>query len=103
MKNAIFWDVTPCGSCKTPTFRKNIASIMRRDESFHPDDGGDALLRNVYYKSHTASQSRRRHPSTYMLIVQTLTTTNTKHMLLEECKFINIERVFSEYVELYFI
>jgi hypothetical protein len=40
MKNGVFWDVTPCGSCKN-----------RR----YPDDGGAKFLRNVgSYKRHTA-------------------------------------------------
>jgi hypothetical protein len=25
MKNPVFWDVTPCGSCKEPTFRRNVS------------------------------------------------------------------------------
>jgi hypothetical protein len=28
MKNAVFWDVTPCGSCKTEDVEKSIASII---------------------------------------------------------------------------
>jgi hypothetical protein len=37
VKNTVFWDVTPCGSCKKPV------------------DGGAELLRNVgFCKSHTA-------------------------------------------------
>jgi hypothetical protein len=37
MKNSVFWDVTPCGSCthgvtsqKTPFFRLNILLISRK-------------------------------------------------------------------------
>jgi hypothetical protein len=29
-KNGVFWDVTPCGSCKNPTFRRNLACSVRR-------------------------------------------------------------------------
>jgi hypothetical protein len=29
MKNAVFWDVTPCGSCKNRQFGGRIASIIR--------------------------------------------------------------------------
>jgi hypothetical protein len=40
MKNGVFWDVTPCGSCKS---------------RLSPDEGGAKFLRNVgSYKSHTA-------------------------------------------------
>jgi hypothetical protein len=43
VKNSVFWDVTPCGTCR-----------IRRD-SYHPEDGGDMFLRNVgSYKNHTA-------------------------------------------------
>jgi hypothetical protein len=28
-KNAAFWDVTPCGSCKNRRFEKRIASIIK--------------------------------------------------------------------------
>jgi hypothetical protein len=40
MKNAVFWDITPCGSFTS---------------SCHPDDGGTKFLRNIVsYKIHTA-------------------------------------------------
>jgi hypothetical protein len=29
MKNALFWDVTPCASCMNRRFEENIASIIR--------------------------------------------------------------------------
>jgi hypothetical protein len=29
MKNAVFWDVTPCGSCKTDVSEKLSASFIR--------------------------------------------------------------------------
>jgi hypothetical protein len=45
LKNAIFWDVTPCGSC-------------------HPDNEGDTFLAKVdSYKIHTAQHRRTRHSS----------------------------------------
>jgi hypothetical protein len=30
-KKAVFWDVTPCGSCKNIVSEKRIASIIRVD------------------------------------------------------------------------
>jgi hypothetical protein len=59
MKNAVFWDVTLCGSCKTDVSEERIASIIRvarigalvtlfLARRFF-------LMRNVAsYKSHTA-------------------------------------------------
>jgi hypothetical protein len=29
MKNAVFWDITPCGSCKDRHFEERIASIIK--------------------------------------------------------------------------
>jgi hypothetical protein len=29
MKNAVFWDVTPCGSCKNRVLDEHIASSIR--------------------------------------------------------------------------
>jgi hypothetical protein len=29
MKNAIFWDVTQCGSCKTDVSKERSASVIR--------------------------------------------------------------------------
>jgi hypothetical protein len=29
MKNAIFWEVTPCGSCKNLRFGESVASIIK--------------------------------------------------------------------------
>jgi hypothetical protein len=29
MKNAVFWDVTPCKSCKTDVWEEYIASIIK--------------------------------------------------------------------------
>jgi hypothetical protein len=73
MKNVVFWDVTPCDSCRKRRFRGSIASnirverlselgtmlaassnrIMLRRNNIHPDDGGDNFLRNVgSYKVH---------------------------------------------------
>jgi hypothetical protein len=41
-------------------FRRSIANVFVH--YFHPEDGGDTLLRNVgSYKIHTASHSIRRH------------------------------------------
>jgi hypothetical protein len=74
MKNAVFWNVRPCGSCKN-TFRMNVSSLLRgtgisdlgttlvvvsngrtqRRNTCHPEDGGATFLRNIgSYKSHTA-------------------------------------------------
>jgi hypothetical protein len=38
MKNFVFWDVMPCGSCKNSRFEGT---------SCHPDEGGTKFLRNV--------------------------------------------------------
>jgi hypothetical protein len=61
MKNAVFWDVTPCGSCKNDIWEGRsvfIIKVTRIDEladSFPADDKGDTFLRNVgTNKSHTA-------------------------------------------------
>jgi hypothetical protein len=55
MKNGVFWDVTPCDSCKNRRFDT---------DSCHPGDGGAKFLRNVCsHKSHTAQHPRRRHSS----------------------------------------
>jgi hypothetical protein len=32
MKNGVFCDITPCGSCK-PTFRKNLAPLYQGDKN----------------------------------------------------------------------
>jgi hypothetical protein len=78
MKNAIFWDVTLCGSCKdrlSEELSASFVSVTRIGElgttlavtrnrrtlrcseftdSCHPDEGGAKFLRNVgSYKSHT--------------------------------------------------
>jgi hypothetical protein len=73
MKNAIFWDVSQCGSCNDVSeeyiasiIRVNISNELRRTlgvtsstGSFHPDGGSDTLFRNVSsYTSHTVSYSR---------------------------------------------
>jgi hypothetical protein len=29
MKNAVFWDVTPCGTCKNDVSEQRIAPIIR--------------------------------------------------------------------------
>jgi hypothetical protein len=29
MRNVVFWDVMPCGSCKTDVSEEHIASIIR--------------------------------------------------------------------------
>jgi hypothetical protein len=43
MKNGVFWDVTPCGSCNNRRFGGNLRVL-------HPDEGGAKLLRNVGFK-----------------------------------------------------
>jgi hypothetical protein len=41
-----------------------ITEALWFTDPFHPDDGGDMFLRNVYsYKSHTASLPRRPYSS----------------------------------------
>jgi hypothetical protein len=75
MKNVVFWDVTPCGSCKNWFSEELSASLIRVTiigelgttldvtssrrtqftDSCHPNEGGAKVLRNVgYYKNNTA-------------------------------------------------
>jgi hypothetical protein len=62
MKNAVFLDVKPCGSCEDRGFGGTHLLVATY---FLPDDGGDTFLRNVgSYKSHMASHTRREHSST---------------------------------------
>jgi hypothetical protein len=89
MKNAVFWDVTPCRSCVNRRFRgtqrlhlqgrkirQRGASVSRWQSAvtcsscflahgfFYPEDGGDTFFRNVgSHKMYTASHPRRRHSS----------------------------------------
>jgi hypothetical protein len=65
MKNGVFWDVTPCGSCKRDVSEELSASFIRvtiigelatdaRCEEI-TSEGGAKFLRNVgSCKSHTA-------------------------------------------------
>jgi hypothetical protein len=73
MKNGVFWDVTPCDSCKNRRFEELSAFFIRVTRigqlgttlalTSNPD-GGAKFLRNVgSYKSHTAQHPRRRHSS----------------------------------------
>jgi hypothetical protein len=59
MKNGVFCDITPCGSCTNLIFLRSLrrllvtASVVPRRR--FPDEGGAKILRNVgSYKSHTA-------------------------------------------------
>jgi hypothetical protein len=89
MKNAVFWDMAPRGSCKNRRFRgkhrrhirvKRISKIgttsissqrasidsitanLSHADSFDPDDGGDTFLRKIGpYKCQTPSHPRRWH------------------------------------------
>jgi hypothetical protein len=77
IKNAVFWDVIPCGSCRNRRFggtyrfhhqgeRNRRARNVR--SNLHPQDGGDSFLRNFgSYNSYMASHPRRRHPSQALL------------------------------------
>jgi hypothetical protein len=65
-KNAIFWNVTPCGCSKNRRFGGKhrihhqvsllvTANTIQSSYFFHLVDGGDTLIRNVRsYKSHTS-------------------------------------------------
>jgi hypothetical protein len=46
IKNAVFWDVMLCGSCKNNVSEERIASVIKvtRIGKHHPDDGGNMLL-----------------------------------------------------------
>jgi hypothetical protein len=67
MKNCVFWDVTPCGSCKNQRFggtqsllhrggkNRELVTTLAVTDSCHPDEGGAMFPRNVsYYNSHMA-------------------------------------------------
>jgi hypothetical protein len=55
MKNAVFWDVTPCDSCKNRRFGGayglrhqddkicELGTMLQFADSCHPDDGGDMI------------------------------------------------------------
>jgi hypothetical protein len=38
MKNSVFWDVTPCGSCKNRSFGELSAPIIRVMEALSPSE-----------------------------------------------------------------
>jgi hypothetical protein len=71
MKNAVLWDVAPCGSCKSRHFRgtcclhvSNCPKLFLARVYFNPEDGGDKFLLNIgFYKTHTAPHPRRRNSS----------------------------------------
>jgi hypothetical protein len=46
MKNGVFWDVTPCGSCKNHSVRQLLvtANVVPSSPVRHPDDGGAKFL-----------------------------------------------------------
>jgi hypothetical protein len=64
MKNAVFWDVAPIGSCRNSHFRGTYPTdsllaiyygFSSLTDFFYPEDGGDMFLRNVgSYKTHKA-------------------------------------------------
>jgi hypothetical protein len=83
IKNAVFWDGVPCGSCQNRRFggprlhlqggkdqrtRNSVRSLLVTANAFpsslftlHPEDGGDTFPRNVgSSKTHTAPHPRRR-------------------------------------------
>jgi hypothetical protein len=70
MKNVVFWDVAPCGSCRNRCFGGKYRLYNQGEENqqrsvlrllvtanvvrSHPDNGGDTFLRNVgSYRTHT--------------------------------------------------
>jgi hypothetical protein len=64
MKNAVFWDMTSCGSCKNRRFRG----------TYHHQGDENKQARNVSSKqlpSHTASHHRRRYYSYISIFVET--------------------------------
>jgi hypothetical protein len=65
LKNTVFWNVTPCGSCKDRGFEAVVtANVVPSSPILVTYDGGDMFLRNIgSYKTHTASHLRRRHSS----------------------------------------
>jgi hypothetical protein len=49
------------------TLEEALFPVRHDSESFHPEDAGNMLLRNVSsYKSHTASSYPRRHHSSLL-------------------------------------
>jgi hypothetical protein len=68
MKNAVSWNVTPCGSCENPYFEGmyylHHQGEKKQKNSFHSDYRGDTFLQNVgSYKNHAGSHPRRWHSS----------------------------------------
>jgi hypothetical protein len=71
MKNAFFWVVTPCGSCKNRPFGGacrlhqqgwRCLTLFQFTDSFRPDFEGNTFLRNVSsHKNHAALLPRRRN------------------------------------------
>jgi hypothetical protein len=64
MKNGVFWDVIPCGSCKNQRFG-GTWRLHHRDDSCHPDDGGPKSLRNSFITRAT----RRNIPEDVIVLV----------------------------------
>jgi hypothetical protein len=71
MKNAVFWDVAPCGYCVNRRFGgmyrlhlqppAHVGSSLA-DFFFYSEDGGDVFLQNVgLHNIYTASHCRRWH------------------------------------------
>jgi hypothetical protein len=61
MKNDVFWDVSPCGSCKNRRFGGTSASVIRvtrigelRTDCYHPGGDATSFPKVGSYKSHTA-------------------------------------------------
>jgi amino acid permease len=82
LKNIVFWDVSPCGSCRNRRFGRTyrlhlhgennqrtkatlaIVNMFQFFVCFYPEDGGNIFLQNVgSYNNHTATHPRRQHSS----------------------------------------
>jgi hypothetical protein len=61
MRNAVFWDVTPCGSCKDRVSEERIASIIRVKGI--SELGTTTLMKETILSSQTSVVTRatRRH------------------------------------------
>jgi hypothetical protein len=68
MKNAVFWDVMSCGSCKNRcfggTYHFHYQGEKNQQARNNSEYEGDTFLRNIgSCKSHMTSHPRKRHAS----------------------------------------
>jgi hypothetical protein len=73
MKNAVFWDVMPCGGYYKPTFGRNVPSPTR---SFYPEDRDDTFSKTSVYNTPT-----RRHIPEEGILQDTYEATRRKYQI----------------------